>query len=114
MNTDVVTDCPDCDGPRMEPQEARTVAVFDHHDGCDLAAAEVAGHHEDRARRDRYGTQTRHRPVTDAERRLLAASGVLLPRRAPVFARVEWVGPLRTRTWTGADLTACDALVGAS
>lgn len=113
MNTTTTT-CPTCAGPRMEPWEARSVAVWEHLDGCSLAAAELAGHLCDRARRDRYGTQTRHRPVTDAERRLLAASGVLLPRRAPIFTRVAWVGELRTRTWTGADLTACDALVGAS
>ena len=114
MNTDTVTACPDCDGPRVEPWAASCIAVWEHLDGCALAADELAGHHADRARRDRHGTAVRHRPVTDVERRLLAASGVKLPRRAPIFARVEWVGELRTRTWTGAGLTACDALVGAS
>ena len=116
MNTDTTTStaCPTCAGPRTNAERVDLLAVFDHGDGCGLAAAELDGHMVDRARRDKHGTAVRHRPVTPAEATLLRASGIALDARAPTFARVSWAGELRTRTWTGIGLTACDAMVGAT
>lgn len=114
IDTDTVTACPECNGPRIEPREAECIAVFGHCVGCALARQERDTFDADTSRLRKYGTAVRHRPATAAERRLLRASGVELDPRAPIFARVSWAGPLRTRSWTGANVVACDALVGAS
>ncbi len=89
--------CPTCAGPRVTDDPDRLVAYV-HEAWCALALAERETWDEDRARHRRYRTAVRHRPTTQAERMLLAASGVRL-QPGPLFTRVQWQDGTRTRTW---------------
>lgn len=100
--------CPSCCGDRITDVPDR-LAAYDHDERCALAHAEAETLAEDAARFRRYGTTSRHRPTTHAERLLLAASGVR-PEGVAVFTRVEWRDGQRIRTWRRQPLLAVDAV----
>jgi hypothetical protein len=89
--------CPSCRGDRIT-DHPDALAQYAHAERCALARAERETLDEDRARFRRYRTPSRYRPTTQAERTLLAASGVRLPSGA-LFTRVQWADGARTRTW---------------
>ncbi len=88
--------CPSCKGDRI-PDDPDHLAAYRHEARCALADAERETLAEDRARYRRFATHTRHRAATQAERTLLAASGVPVP--VECFTRVSWQDDTRTRTW---------------
>jgi len=93
----VTETCPTCGGDRITDVPDR-LAAYVHSERCSLAHAEAETLAEDRARFRRYGTTSRHRPTTRAERLLLKASGVRV-EGAALFTRVTWADGERVRTW---------------
>jgi hypothetical protein len=89
---------PSCAGPRI-PDHPDALAAFVHEAHCAIAEAEAETLAEDRARHRRFGTFERHRAASQAERLLLAASGVPVPEREPLHTCVRWTDGVRTRTW---------------
>jgi len=101
----VTETCPTCAGPRVTDHPDR-LAAFEHEARCSLAHAEQETLAEDRARFRRFAMHTRHRATSTAERALLQASGVPVPRES--FTRVSWPGGVRTRTWSRQPVVAVD------
>ncbi len=100
--------CPSCHGARV-PDDPDALISFDHAPRCSLMLAEAETLAEDVARYRKHGTTTRHRPTTTAERLLLAASGVKVPKSGELFTRVDWQGPdLRMRSWKRQPVVALD------
>jgi len=89
------------------------LAAFEHEARCVLALREAETLADDLARFDRYGTASRFRVTTTAERLLLEASGLKVPTTEAVFTKVEWLGPdLRMRTWRRQPVVALDLTRG--
>jgi len=99
-------DLPTCAGPRI-PDDPDRLAAFEHEARCALAHTEAETLAEDRARYRRFATHTRHRAATQAERLLLAASGVRV-QPGELFTRVTWTDGSRTRTWRRQPVVAVD------
>jgi hypothetical protein len=100
--------CPSCQGERV-PDDPDALITYDHAPRCSLLLAEQETLAEDVARYRRFGTVTRHRPTTSAERLLLTASGVKVPESGELFTRVDWQAPdLRMRSWKRQPVVALD------
>lgn len=102
--------CPDCGG-RRRPDDSDVLATFDHEQTCELAREERATLNADRARYVKFGTASRHRPTTPAERALLRASGLDVPVGGEMFTAVSWPSPeFRMRTWARRLVVSLDAV----
>lgn len=100
-------DCPTCGGPRIVDHPDH-LAAYEHRAGCALARVEDETLRADAERAQRRRA-VRHRNATRAERLLVAASGVRVDQRQPLFVRVEMVDTrLRLRTFSRAGLVAAD------
>lgn len=100
--------CPSCAGPRV-PDDPSVLNVYAHEPSCALLLAERETLQADRRRFLRHGAAVRHRAASDAERALVAASGVRVGPREPMHVRVDWPAPdLRMRMFTRAGLVAAD------
>lgn len=100
--------CLSCWGQHL-PDDPDHLVTYAHTSTCSLARQEREQLAADLARHRKRGRAVWHRPATEAERALLAATGVAIPSSTPLFARVEWIGPdLRLRTWSRAGIAAVD------
>lgn len=98
--------CPSCHGERVTDVPDR-LAAYVHDTRCSLAFAEAETYAADRVRHRRFGTPSRHRPISPAERMLLGASGVPVAA-GECFTRVSWHDGVRTRTWRRQPVVAVD------
>lgn len=98
--------CPSCHGVRVIDVPDR-LAAFEHEARCSLAFAEAETYAADLVRHRRFGTTSRHRPSTPAERMLLAASGIRV-QPGEMFTRIRWHDGVRTRTWRRQPVVAVD------
>ncbi len=102
--------CPTCSGERV-PEDPEVLNEYEHTTTCALLLAERETLDADQRRHARRGTAVRHRSATVAERALVAASGVHVDSRAPMFVRVDWPAPdLRLRLFSRAGLVAADTV----
>lgn len=95
----MIETCPSCKGDRILDDPDR-LAAFVHEARCALANAERETFAADLARHRRFATYSRRRAATQAERLLLAASGLSADSREPVHTQVTWSGGVRRRTWS--------------
>ena len=100
--------CPTCTGERV-PDDPAVLSEYEHSSTCALARLEREQLAADMARHRKRGRAVWHRPASEAERELLAASGVAVPSSTPLFCRIEWPWPgLRLRSWSRAGIVAAD------
>lgn len=102
--------CPSCSGERVV-DEPLVLNSYSHEPTCSLLLDEQQTLDTDRRRHDRRGAVIRHRAATPAERALVAASGVRIGSREPMFVRIDWpAADLRLRLFARAGLVSVTEL----